>query len=404
MREPAACSLEHWARTRTREPALYEGGVCLSYGEWNEYSDMLADALAGRGLGFDDVIAVRCRNRIEWAVIAVAGAKLDARLLTLGPDVSTRTLRERIIATAASAVIIGDEDPALVAPALEGIQFRLRATMDVAGPGFFNFFDLFPPAAPARFSRAQPAFVAWTTGETGSPRPVTLPRRLAAPASMSRPAMPEHGCSLLTVPLHRSWGAVQFWAALGAGRAAALVRRPEAGVCLETIDRLRVTHWSSYPAIVRQLAALPPAVIGSYDLSSMRDLTVGGAAVDWPLKARLVSIFGPIISEAYGAAETGPIAVMPPGPQSQKPGSCGRPLKGVMVQIRDGSGQHLPPNAVGEIWARTPRSLVCELPQGEGRRDEEGFIAMADMGRIDEDGYLYITGRVYAALDSRRAG
>ena len=58
----------------------------LTYREWNEYADMLADAFASRGIGADDVVAVRCRNRLEWAVIALACSKLDARLLTLDPD------------------------------------------------------------------------------------------------------------------------------------------------------------------------------------------------------------------------------------------------------------------------------------------------------------------------------
>jgi acyl-coenzyme A synthetase/AMP-(fatty) acid ligase len=404
VKEPAARSVEHWARTRAHEPALYDGEACLTYGDWNEYSDMLADAFSERGLGIDDVIAVRCRNRIEWAVIAVAAAKIDARLLTLDLDLPPRSLRERVIASGASAVIVGDADPAPIASAFDGILLRLRATMDIAAPGFFDFFDLFPPTAPPRFSRAQPAYVAWTRGETGRPRAVSLPRRASAPASLAPAAMPEAGCSLLTVPLHRAWGLVQFWAALAAGRSIALMRfQPEAA--LRTIELRKVTHWSGYPAALDQLSRLPRETIRSYDVSCMRDLTIGGAAVDQTLKARLIAIFGPIVSEAYGATETGVITVMPASTRTMKPGSCGQPLKGVMVQIRDRSGQPLPANATGEIWARTPRSLVCELPWSSVRRDPLGFVATADIGRMDEEGYLYITGRIAPGdPDTQRAG
>lgn len=396
MREPAARSLEHWARTRAHEPALQEGENFLTYSDWNEYSDMLADAFASRGLGADDVIAISCRNRIEWAVIALAAAKTDARVLTLDPDLPAEALRGRIIASHASAVIVGDADPALLAAALAGIPLRLRATMDVAAPGFCGFFDLFPPAAPARFSRAQPAVVSWTPGETGRPRAVTLPRRLAAPASLARPAMPERGCSLLTVPLHRAWGPVQFWAALATGRAITFMRCFEPMLAVRTIEQRRITHWSGYPSALRQVAALPEEVLRAHDLSSMRDLTVGGAQVEWRLKAQLTAIFGPIVSEAYGATETGLIALMPAERQTERPGSCGRPLKGVMVEIRDGSGRRLPRNTTGEIWARTPRSLTCEPASSSIRCDANGFVATADLGRLDDDGYLYITGRVRA--------
>lgn len=406
MREPAARSLEHWARTRAKEPALHEGEAFLTYRDWNEYADMLADTFTSRGLGLDDVIAIACRNRIEWAVIALAAAKTDARVLTLDPDLPAHALRARIIASQASAVIVGDADPAAIGSALAGIQLRLRATIDIAAPGFIDFFDLFPPAAPARFSRAQPAVVSWTPGETGRPRAVTLPRRPAAPASQARPATPEHGCSLLTVPLHRAWGPVQFWEALATGRAVAFMRSFEPKRALRMIERLRITHWSAYPRVLRQIAALPSEALHEHGLSSMRELTVGGAQVEWQLKARLAAIFGPIVCEAYGATETGIIALLPAERQTDRPGSCGRPMKGVMVEIRDGYGRPLPPNATGEIWARTPRSLRCEQAGSSIRRDANGFVATADLGRLDEDGYLYVTGRVRALGfdDISRAG
>ena len=143
--------------------------------------------------------------------------------------------------------------------------------------------------------------------------------------------------------------------------------------------------------------------IRAHDLSSMRDLTAGGAAVDYSLKMRLTELFGPIVNEAYGSTETGLIAFMPAHAPLEKPGSCGRPLKGVLVEIRDTQGRRLPANATGEIWARTPRSLSCDLLGPHIRRDADGFLATADFGRIDEDGFLYITGRA-TAQEIRAAG
>jgi acyl-CoA synthetase (AMP-forming)/AMP-acid ligase II len=138
----------------------------------------------------------------------------------------------------------------------------------------------------------------------------------------------------------------------------------------------------------------------------MRELTVGGATVDWPLKLRLSDLFGPIVSEVYGSTETGLISVMPPEDPHFKPGSCGRPLDDVVVEIRDAEGRSLPPNATGEIWARTPRSLACDLPGSHLNRDANGFIATADLGRMDEDGFLFVTGRTSARMpvELRRAG
>ena len=293
----------------------------LTYHAWNEYADMLADALASRGLGSDDVIAVRCANRLEWAVIALACSKIDARLMTLDPE---------------------------------------------------------------------------------------LPPRRSAPASLSRPPVPETGTSLITVPLHRVWGPVQFWAALVAGRSICLSRTFEPAAVLETIRKRRVTHWSAMPDSFEQLRELGADAVRAANTSSLRELEIGGAPATASLKAWVGDLFAPILSEAYGSTETGRISTMPFSRRAEKPGSCGRPVRGASVEIRDEVGQRLPVGAIGEIWARTQRSLECDLPTASprARRDADGFVATGDVGRIDEDGFIYITGKAAGLTepDMRHAG
>lgn len=405
MTEPAARSLEYWAATRGGQPALHEGRSSLTYHDWNEYADLLADAFAGRGLGVDDVIAVRCRNRIEWAVIALACAKIDARLLTLDPDLPARTIRQQLIASRASAIIVGDVAPVRIAAALDGLSLRLRASMDAVYPGFYNFWDLFPPVAQPRFGRVQPSVMAWTPGAAGSY--VALPRRRTAPASISRPPALEEGASLITVPMHRSWGGTQFWAALTAGREIAFMRAFNATEALEMIRARRITHWCAYPETFVELKRHADQ-IASAGTSSLKDVTIGGAAAPWMLKAWLIDVFGPIVNEAYGSAQTGYIATLPAESFAAKRGSCGRPVRGAAVEIRDAEGQRLPAGMVGEIWVRTPRTLECELG-GEAqpvRRDDQGFVATSDAGHLDQDGFIYLSGRTAALAGGadRKAG
>jgi long-chain acyl-CoA synthetase len=379
----------------------------LTYADWNEYADLLADGFAGRGLGPGDVIAVRCYNRIEWAVIALAAAKIDAPLVTLDPHLPGRALRERLIAAQASALILGDTDPAPVTPALLGLPLRLRASMDVARPDFFNFWDLFPPAAPARFGWSQPSMIAWSAGTTGHPQCVEIPRQRTAPASISRAPQVEAGATLITVPFHRGWGTTQFWNALGAGHAIGMMRAFGPVGALAMIEHRRVTHWAAYPDAFQRMVSLPHEAIATKDCSSLRELTVGGASSSWLLKSRIIATFGPILSEAYGATETGVIALMPAKRRHERLGSCGRPIRGVMVEIRDAGGRKLPADSIGEIWARTPRTLECGLigRRLHSQRDEAGFIATGDLGRLDADGYLHIAGRaVQPGQDIRRAG
>jgi acyl-coenzyme A synthetase/AMP-(fatty) acid ligase len=354
---------------------------------------MLADGFASRGLGLDDVIAVRCRNRMEWAVIALACAKIEARLLTLDADLPASTVRQRLIASRAAAIIIGDTAPLRINSALEGLSFRLRASMDGAFPGFFNFWDLFPPVAQPRFGRTQPSMLAWTAGPEALA--VALPRRRTAPAAVSRPPSPDTGVSLITVPLHRTWASGQFWTALAAGRSIALMRSFSAAGALAMIARRQVTHWCAYPESFADLHRLGADAIHAAKSSSLRDIVVGGAPVPMMLRVWLVDVFGPIVSEAYGSTETGVISTLPAANFAARRGSSGRPIRGAAVEIRDAEGRALPPGAIGEIWARTQRTLECEIGPGayRYRRDADGFVATGDAGLVDTDGFLYLKGR-----------
>ena len=220
--------------------------------------------------------------------------------------------------------------------------------------------------------------------------------------------MPEVGVSLITLPLHRVWAPVQFWTALIAGRAIALMREFSPAAALDVIEKRRVTHWTALPEMFAELQAFGIDIERRYAMRSIRELVMGGAAAPETLRRWLAETFPTILCEAYGSPETGLIAWMAPQQRTSRPDSCGRALRGVSVEVRDLDGRRLPIGAIGQIWARTQRSIECELP-GAGnndRRDADGFVATGDAGRIDEDGYIYLTGRasMLAETDFRRAG
>ncbi|RYG28648.1 MAG: hypothetical protein EON93_18200, partial [Burkholderiales bacterium] len=399
LTEPVARSLEYWAATRGGWPALFEDKAMLTYREWNEYADMLADAFVGRGIGANDVVAVRCRNRLEWAVIALACSKIDARLLTLDPNLPPRVLRERLILSGAVAIIVGDIAPSRLSPALEGLPFLLRATMNTVSLGFYNFWDLFPAVAQPRFGHATPALLAWTSGAASRALHIGFPCRRSTPASKSRPPMAEYGNTLITVPMHRIWGPVQFWSALAAGRTISLLSDDDAATTLAFIRKRRITHWSALPESFRRMRELGTEAVRKADTSSLRELEIGGAPATQDLKAWVADLFAPILSEAFGSTETGRISTISFTRKIEKPGSCGRPMQDVTVEVRDSSGQRLPPGAVGTIWARTPRTLENDAFTPAAQRvlrDANGFVATGNTGRLDEDGYIYLADRTEA--------
>jgi long-chain acyl-CoA synthetase len=106
--------------------------------------------------------------------------------------------------------------------------------------------------------------------------------------------------------------------------------------------------------------------------------------------------FGPCLYEGYGAAEVGMVTYMRPVWRAAKPGSCGRPRRHVSVRIVGPDGE-APPGVEGEIYVRTPvtiRNYVNAEPLGTDMVSADGHFRTGDYGKLDEDGFLYITGRV----------
>jgi long-chain acyl-CoA synthetase len=390
---PTARSLEYWAQTRPRETALIEGAHALSYGAWNDYADQLADTLADARLGAGDVLALRARTRLEWLVVAMAAAKLDIELLPLDPMLAPGDVRRILIDAGAAALICDDAAPQLLSPHLTGLSFKLRAAMVAPAPGFRNFWDMFPAVARPRFARSQPTTITYTQHLPGELRAVRVPQRRIAPAALSKTPTPDAGVSLITLGAHHAYAVQQIWQALSAGRRMVVMPDYDPLAALRVIEGNRVTQWMDFSDVFQPLAEIATHRVRAFDLSSLRSIVVGGGGASAVLKARLVDLFGPIVSQSFGLPETGLIARLPAETSAARPGTCGRPGRGVVVEIRNRLGQRLPPNAIGEVWARTPDSIerrLLGLRTEDVVLDENDFVRTGVCGRMDEDGFLFL--------------
>ena len=134
-----------------------------------------------------------------------------------------------------------------------------------------------------------------------------------------------------------------------------------------------------------------------HDLSSQRYLTQAGGAMNTTLTRRLREALPHArLFVMYGQTEaTARLAWLPPERLDDKPGSAGRAIDGVRIEVRDDAGQALPLGSVGEIWAQGANVMAgyWRDPAASAVVLRDGWLRTGDMGRMDEEGFLFLSGR-----------
>jgi long-chain acyl-CoA synthetase len=154
-----------------------------------------------------------------------------------------------------------------------------------------------------------------------------------------------------------------------------------------------VTLFSAVPFIFSVLADTNTAK--PVDVSALRLAITGGAPLKRETWNKVHERLGISLRQSYGSVETGALTVNMEPDSDATSESVGRPLNGVRVKILDDSAAPLPTGTIGEIVVQSPAASDCCLHSDTKSTlcDEDGWIRMNDLGRLDSDGRLYVTGR-----------
>ncbi|MFK0089172.1 class I adenylate-forming enzyme family protein [Pseudomonas sp. NPDC090755] len=203
--------------------------------------------------------------------------------------------------------------------------------------------------------------------------------------------------TLMAVPLfHVSGLHAQFLLALRAGRRLVLMYKWEVERALDLIRDERCTQFNGAPVMMQQLLASPR--FGGADTASLFGLGLGGGASSSSLLASMIERKPDAIGgSGYGLTESNGIGAAVGGDQFvYKPGSCGWPLPIVDVRIGDDPQHPLPAGSPGLIWLRSPTLMSGYWNQAAQNAVtlRDGWLDTGDTGYLDDEGFLYISGRV----------
>ena len=373
------------AALRPEAVALIDDEGALTWSSLAERTRRLANALlevASEG----DRVAFMLRNGRENVECYAACGLAGMAAVPLNTW-SSRDEVQHIVDTQSAKVIVADRE---FAAAVDGTgpdvwwtgddgsyDVRLRAAAPTVPPG-----------------RGGNRIVTHTSGTTGKPKGAERGATGAAALGgfigfLEKVPLRRDDVFFIAPPLFHQFAQGMMASALILGTTIVLRRRFDPEDFLSTAVAERVTAAALLPVMLKRIAD----VEGRPPVPQLRLAVVSGSALPEALRKRATRRLGDVFYDLYGSTEAGFATIATPEDQRHKPGSVGRSGRGAQVLIVDDQGEPLPPGEVGSI--RVISSLAFEGYTGaDTARDASAGVDIGDVGYLDEDGYLFVTGRI----------
>ncbi len=401
------------------ERGIRSGPRWISLDDLNGRAARAASALRAAGLGEDDAVALLLRNDFPFFEATLAAGRLGAYATPINWHFTAAEASYILRDSGAKALVahadlyqrvaagVPPEVAVFLVPAPPEIRSAYALPDDdpqAGGRGrsweeaIAGHDPLPDPPRPPRLSTI------YTSGTTGNPKGVqraapTLEQlaRLDAMRSVwwgmsaDRPAV-----VLMNGPMYHSAPNNYGMSAVRTGLDVVLEPRFEAEELLALIEAHRITHMHIVPTMFVRLLRLPAETRARYDLSSLRFVVHGGSPCPAAVKAAMLAWWGPVIYEYYGSTEFGVATHIAPDEALRKPGSVGRPLPGVTIAVVDERRRPVPQGELGEIFVGSdavPDFTYRGRPESRAEIGLDGLVTCGDVGRIDEDGYVFLSDR-----------
>jgi len=373
--------------------AVEDGTRRLTWGELESRSLAVAHGLSALGAGVGEHVAICVGNRVEF-VEAVLGAWRAGCAYTPVKTGWTADEVGVVLDDASTRVVVTDRDGARAAATSRGV-----AVVDVdSWDAWLSQQETSPIDDRCGFK------LPFTSGTTGRPKGVVMSGSGTTPFSAGwrgiaayaeQLDLPGDGVHLFVSRLFNGAPQTFGFGAMARGATLRILPRWDPAAALQALASADVTSTIMVPTMFRQLLALPGVDQSLPPSPSLHTLLHGGEPCPLPVKEAIAAWFGEVLVEYYGFTEGG-MTVVRADEWRSRPGTVGRPLPGLSVQILSESGRALPPGEHGTVYFTVAAGRRFRYA-GDDDKTESAHVGDAftvgDLGWVDDDGFLFLTGR-----------
>lgn len=402
--------VEGKARTAPNLQIVRDLERALTYQEWNDRANRLANALCQLGLARGDRVAVLAYNCLEWAEIYIATAKAGLIAVPInfrlaGPEI------QFILEDAAVKAVIAQHD---LAPLIEGILGRLQ----IAAPALIHFGAANPPSGWASYealieaadctvpAQARDLDAPWalmyTSGTTGNPKGAIRNQRgmsLLSLVTAVELSIQSQDDALLVMPMCHANSLNFFCSYLYSNAKVTIYSRKnfDAQHVLSVMSEQGITFTSLVPTQYIMFLELPEQVKAQFQLQSIKHMMVSSAPARAETKRAVMAMFPNTgLFELYGSSEAGWVTMLHPQEQFSNLGSVGRECVGsAPIRLLDANGCDVPDGQPGELYSRTPYAFsgYWNQPEKTAKAFQGDYCSVGDIAYRDEAGFIRLVDR-----------
>ena len=392
-----ASILERSARAYGDRPAVVDGDRVTSFRELDRRANRFARGMAERGLGAGDRVALLLGNRLEWFDATFGLLKQGLVRSYVNPRSAPPEIAYQLEDSGASLLVVSED----LAPLVSAVTLPAGVELMVTGAGYEDWLGRFDPSADLLVGGDDDlAALMYTSGTTGRPKGAMQTHRnwlASTQAQLLELDLRRDDVLLHVGPMsHASGGTV--YPLLFRGGLQVVHRGFDPVAMLEAIPRHQVTLLMMVPTMLYFLLDVLDA--HPLELSSLRTIMYGGSPMAPERLERCLAKLGPVFVQSYGQTEAlGGETFL--HKDQHTPGnprllSAGRPTLHVEMKVVDDEGREVAPGELGEVLVRGPHVMAGYWNRPEATAevlDVEGWFHSSDVGRFDDEGYLFIVDR-----------